>query len=104
MKTPIAAFFALGLLAGPVLAQEQAAPPSDAAPAYSVAATSIADLLDKPALRAVFEKHLPEIASHPQVDEGRALTLPEIVQYAPDIVTPDKLAAMDTELKALPPQ
>jgi hypothetical protein len=32
------------------------------------------------------------------------LTLPEIVQYVPDIVTPEKLAAIDTELKALPQQ
>ena len=109
MKVRIAALFRLGLpilglLAPPAGAQEQAPPPSDAPPAYSVAATAIGDLLDKPALKAVFEKHLPEIAGHPQVTEARALTLPEIVQYAPDVVTPDKLAAIDTELKALPRQ
>lgn len=32
------------------------------------------------------------------------MTLPEIVQYVPEIVTPAKLEAIDTELKALPPQ
>ena len=47
-------------LAGPALigsawAQTPAAAP---ATAYSVATTTIADLLDKPALRAIFEKHL----------------------------------------------
>jgi len=31
------------------------------------------------------------------------MTLPEIVQYVPDL-TPDKLAAIDADLKALPPQ
>jgi hypothetical protein len=29
------------------------------------------------------------------------LTLPDIVQYLPDVVTPPKMAAMDVELKAL---
>lgn len=57
-----------------------------------------------PARKAIFEKHLPEIVSNPQIDQGRALTLPEIVQYVPEIVTPAKLEAIDTELKALPPQ
>jgi hypothetical protein len=80
------------------------APAATAAPAYTVATTKIADLLDKPALRAIFEKYLPEVANNDQIDQGRDLTLPDIVQYAPDIVTPDKLAAIDTELKALPPQ
>jgi len=87
-------------LTGPALAQTPAAP----APAYSVATTTIADLLDKPALKVIFNKYLPEIVANPQVELGRALTLPDIVQYAPEIVTPEKLAAIDTELKALPPQ
>ena len=88
-------------LAGPASAQTPAAAP---ATAYSVATTTIADLLDKPALRAIFEKHLPEIVANPQIDQGRGLTLPDIVQYVPEIITPAKLAAIDTELKALPPQ
>ena len=96
----LALVFASALAAGPALAQAPAAP----APAYSVATTTIADLLDKPFLKAIFEKHLPEIVSNPQIDQGRALTLPDIVQYVPEIVTPAKLAAIDTELKALPPQ
>jgi len=93
---------ALTLLAAPALAQAPQAPA--AGPVYSVATTTIADLLDKPALRAIFEKYLPEIAGNERVNEGRDLTLPDLVQYAPDIVTPDKLAAIDAELKALPPQ
>ena len=102
-----AGFFALALtalLAVPALAQAPGAVPVAPAPAYTVATTTIADLLDRPALRAIFEKHLPTIANHEQINEGRALTLPDIVQYVPDTVTPVKLAAIDTELKALPPQ
>jgi len=96
-----ARFFALALtlLAAPALAQVPAP-----APTYTVATTKIADLLDKPALKAIFVKYLPDIANNPQIDMGRDLTLPDIVQYVPDQVTPDKLAAIDMELKALPPQ
>jgi hypothetical protein len=87
------------LLSPAVLAQVPAAEPT-----YSVATTRIADLLDKPALKAIFVKYLPDIANSERINEGRDLTLPDLVQYVPDQVTPDKLAAIDTELKALPPQ
>jgi len=93
---------ALTLLAAPALAQAPAAPP--AAPAYSVTTTTIADLLDHPALKAIFVKYLPDIANNERINEGRGLTLQDLVQYVPDQVTPDKLAAIDMELKALPPQ
>jgi para-nitrobenzyl esterase len=86
-------------------AETPATPAADAAATpYSVATTRIGTLLDVPACRAIFAKYLPEVANHPQVEEGRDLTLPEIVQYAPDLVTPEKLAAIDAELKALPQQ
>jgi para-nitrobenzyl esterase len=98
----IAAGLSMPVLVLPVRAQTPAAPAP--APAYSVATTTIGDLLDKPFLRAIFNKHLPEIVANPQVELGRPLTLPEIVQYAPDVVTPEKLAAIDAELKALPAQ
>jgi len=94
-----ARFFALALtlLAAPALAQAPA-------PTYTVATTTIADLLDKPALKAIFVKYLPDLANNERINEGRGLTLPDLVQYVPDQVTPDKLAAIDMELKALPPQ
>ena len=104
------ALISLALLAaGPAWAQAPAASPADAAQAvaatpYSVTTTKISTLLDTPALLVVFKKHLPDIVSNPQVELGRDLTLPEIVQYAPEIVTPEKLAAMDADLKALPQQ
>ncbi len=98
-----ARFFAVALavLAAPAQAQAPAAPP---VPAYSVATTTIGDLLDHPALKAIFVKYLPDIANNERINEGRALTLQDIVQYVPDQLTPDKLAAIDMELKALPPQ
>ena len=108
-----AAVIALGL---PALAQtpsETTRPNNDAgnprgtAPvagkSFSVATSTIGDLLDNPAAKAVFQKYLPDVVANPQLDMGRALTLPDIVQYEPAI-TPDKLAAIDADLKALPPQ
>jgi len=98
------------IVATPAFAQAPAAPaqtaPAQTAPAtpYSVETTKIGALLDTPALLVIFKKYLPEIVANPQVDQGRDLTLPEIVQYVPDIVTPEKLAPIDTELKALPQQ
>ena len=55
-----------------------------------------------PAAKAIFLLHFPEVVNHPQFNEGLDLTLPEVVQYLPDVVTPEKLASMDAELKALP--
>ena len=101
MKKILTAFAVIAALSSPALAQAPAAP---ATPTYTVATTKIADLLDKPALKAIFVKYLPDLASNERINEGRDLTLPDLVQYVPDQVTPDKLAAIDAELKALPPQ
>jgi len=45
-----------------------------------------------PAAKAIFLLHFPEVVNHPQFNEGLDLTLPEVVQYLPDVVTPEKLA------------
>jgi hypothetical protein len=102
------ALIGLALLAAvPAWAQAPAAPgPAQAVAAtpYSVTTTKIGALLDTPALLVIFKKYLPEIVANPQVELGRDLTLPDIVQYEPQIVTPEKLAAIDVELKAVPQQ
>ena len=72
------------------------------APKYSVQTSKMGDLAANPATKAIFLKYFPEVVNHPQFSEGLDLTLPEIVQYLPDVVTPEKLAAMDAELKAIP--
>jgi para-nitrobenzyl esterase len=70
---------------------------------FSVETSTIGELLDNPAAKAVFAKYLPQVVANPMLDMGRDLHLPDIVQYEPAI-TPDKLAAIDADLKALPPQ
>jgi hypothetical protein len=101
MKRRLIAFFLIA--ATPALAQAPAAPAATApAPKYSVQTTSLGELADNPQTRALLEKYFPEVPHHPQFNEGLGLTLPDVVQYLPDVVTPPKLAAMDAELKAVP--
>lgn len=102
MKAQLAAIVLVA--ATPCLAQAPADQPQTAAPAhkYSVQTSTLGELLDNPQTKAIFEKYFPEVVHHPQLNEGLDLTLPDVVQYLPDVVTPPKLAAMDAELKALP--
>ena len=88
--------------ASPVLAQTPAPAAAAPAPHYSIQTSTLGELADNPTTRAILEKDFPEILHHPQFDEGRGLTIPDTVQYLPDVVTPAKMAAMDAELKALP--
>lgn len=105
MKIHVLTAAVLLALSAPVLAQPAPAPaaPATAGKTFSVQTSTIGELLDNPAALAIFNKYLPMVVSNPQIDMGRAMTLPDVVQYEPAI-TPDKLAAMDAELKALPPQ
>jgi hypothetical protein len=91
------------LVASPALAQEAAAPAAAVAAAkYSIKTSKLGELLNDPQTKAIFEKYFPEVVNHPQINEGLDLTLPDVVQYLPDVVTPEKLAAMDAELRAVP--
>ena len=91
------------LVASPVWAQDAAVPAQvEAAAKYSIKSSKLGELLDNSQTKGIFEKYFPEVAHHPQISEGLDLTLPDVVQYLPDVVTPEKLAAMDTELKAIP--
>jgi len=89
-----------GISAAPAFAADAAAAPA-VAPAFSSADTTIGDLLDNPAARAVLDKHMPGFASNPQIDMARSMTLKQIQGFAPDQVTDAKLAMIDADLKAL---
>jgi len=87
----------------PALAQPVAAPAEAAsASKYSIKTSKLGELLDNPQTKVILEKYFPEVVHHPQLNEGLDLTLPDVVQYLPDVVTPEKLAAMDSELKTIP--
>jgi hypothetical protein len=100
MKGQLIAIFLAA--ATPALAQAVVEPTVAAAPKYSIQTTTLGQLAENPVTKAIFEKYFPEVLHHPQFNEGLGLTLPDVVQYLPDVVTPPKLAAMDAELKAIP--
>ena len=99
-----AALIAFALLAvAPAYAQEAPVAPAATAPAakYTIQTSTLGQLVENPQTKALLVKYFPEVANHPQLNEGLGLTLPDVVQYLPDVVTPEKLAAMDAELKTI---
>ena len=71
---------------------------------YSTSTTTIGDLLDDPASKAILFKYLPEMAKSDQIDMARGMTLKDTQQYAPDMVSDKALADIDAALAALPPK
>lgn len=69
---------------------------------YTVDATTIGELLDGPAAKAVLQKDLPAVVNGDQIDLARGMTLKEVQQYAPDQVTDEVLAKVDADLAKLP--
>ena len=97
----IAGLLAVGL-AGSAVASAQAPAAASAAPAYSTSETSIGDLLDNPATKAVLDKHMPGFSGNPQIDMTRGMTLKQIQQFASDAVTDEALANIDADLAKIP--
>ncbi len=73
-----------------------------AKPAFTTADTDIGTLLDNPATKAILVKNLPGLADNPQIDMARAMTLKQIQNFAPDMITDAALAKIDGELAAIP--
>jgi hypothetical protein len=92
------------LAAVPVLPAAAVAADAAAAPAsaYSTSDTTIGDLLDNAATRAILDKYLPGFSTAEQIDMARAMTLKAVQPYASDTVTDDALAKIDAELAKLP--
>ncbi len=92
-----------------VVAQTASTPtpaPATSAPAsarpYTSAQTPIGTLLDDPAARALLDKYLPSVSHGDQIDMARSMTLKDIQQYAPDVITDQILAQVDAEFAKLP--
>lgn len=69
---------------------------------YSITQQTIGELVRNQATRAVLEKHIPEVVANPRLEQGYDMKFADIVQYAPDQLTPDKLAAIEQDLARLP--
>lgn len=63
--------------------------------------TKLGDLLDNETTKAVLEKHMPGISTHPQIGMGRGFALSMVAKFSGGMITQDMLDKVDAELKAL---
>ncbi|HEX2761128.1 MAG TPA: hypothetical protein VHM27_11465, partial [Rhizomicrobium sp.] len=96
----VTAALAAALLCGaavpsPSLAQSAGGP-------WTTDTATVGELMGNPQANAVLLKNFPDIVKAPA--QARDFTLAEIRQFAPEIYTREKLAAMDAELRAVPPR
>jgi hypothetical protein len=105
-KTLFAAAAASLLLAGAASAQTAPAPAPAPAPAAHVARPTIEStieaLMADPETRAVVEKHLPGVDKHPAYEQFKGMTFRQVAPYSDGHITDALIAAIDTDLKALP--
>ncbi len=108
------AFIALAALA--IASGASATTPSKPAPApqptpsaapvqgnhYTTEETDIGTLLDDPASNAILTKYFPELVKSDNIAMARGMTLRAIQPYAQDMITDEKLTAVDAELAKLP--
>ncbi|GAB3552719.1 hypothetical protein GCM10027343_38610 [Noviherbaspirillum agri] len=63
--------------------------------------SNLGDLLDNADSKAVLEKHLPGISTHPQIAMGRGFPLKMVANFSGGLITNEALEKVDTDLKAL---
>ncbi len=60
-------------------------------------------LVNDPATKAVLDKHLPGLAEHNAYGQFKRMTLRQVAPFSGGNITDDIIAAIDADLKALPP-
>ena len=100
---PLLKYIALGALlvlglSTPSLSQQSSSKPATAPGTQLSSSSTVGELLDNPASRAVLERLVPVIANSPQIAQARTFPLRAIAQYAPTILTEEKLSQIDREL------
>ena len=50
----------------------------------------------------MLEKHLPGVSQHPALPQFQDMTLAQVAPVSGGVVTPQVIAAIDADLKALP--
>ena len=68
--------------------------------AYSTTATTIGELLDSDATRAILEAEIPEVVKNPRIEQIRRYTFDVILHHIPGLTMQD-LARIDAKLSAL---
>jgi hypothetical protein len=89
---------------GTAFAQGDTPAPPAASPApakFSVDSTPIEALVANARAKAVVDKTLPGIESHPSYDQFKAMTLKDVAPYSNGAITPEKLTEIQAGLDQL---
>src|SRR5690606_31078849 len=63
--------------------------------------SKLGDLLDNDATKAILEKHMPGISTHPQVSMGKGFALSMVAEFSGGLITEDILVKVNADLSAL---
>lgn len=91
-KTPSLKAMATGVILGVALVASAFADP------MTTESTTLGELLDNPASKAVLEKHAPMLTQGGQIDQARGIPLKTLQSYMGDALSDDVLKAIDAEL------
>ena len=84
----------------PAVAADAASATAPAAK-FSTAGTTIGELIDNPATKAVLKKHLAALVGNPQIEMARGMTLKQVQGFAGDQLSDEVLAKVDADLAAI---
>lgn len=76
--------------------------PAPTTPHYTTSATKVGVLIKDPAAAAIIEKQIPGFTTDDRIGMASGMTLRQIQRFRPNIVTDEKLAAMDAEFSKIP--
>lgn len=99
VRIALAAVLLMGAAGAAILASSPAAAASER---FSTATSTVGEILDNPAAKAVVDRRLPTIFANPQIRMARPLTLKGLQKFAKDSITDGALAAIDKDFAALP--
>ena len=68
--------------------------------AYSIS-SKVAELLDNPGPRAIIDKHIPDMASNPQIGMARGMSLKMVASMSGGRISKAILDAVDADLQKL---
>ena len=73
-----------------------------AADALSVETSTIEELVANPAAKAILDKDVPMLTSHPAFDQFKAMTLKALQPLSQGVLTDEILATVQADLDKLP--
>ena len=84
----------------PVASQSNAENTS-ASSANLSANSTVQELLDHPAAKAILEQHLPGFSAHPQIAMAKSMPLTTVAKFSAGMITDEVLAKIDATLKTV---